>query len=576
MGIGLINSLNYFHDFPDILVFTTDFDELNKIGLSSNVKLVSFENTRYNYGNWHPLIWAKLECFRLDSDVVIFLDSDIIMYKDIHNYINQFLSNKSIFAATPDDEELHEQFHIKIDFLSNKKRKAFNAGFFMTKPKIGVYDKLINLAEKYHEYSIYPEQGILNLFFHSSSWEIFDNNLIIFPWCIRLSETPRLYSMLHFYAPRPQFFGSTGVRPTENSVEFEVLRFKNNYNIEYPIDRIETEFKIREYNQLWSEGILQKLSEYYSIRSTLKISKIKRSFENSIRWVLSSEDEKYFLKQKHESANLDNFKIGALANKLAGNNSYSPSINSNNQGDPVMEFNQRYFVLIDWIPDSEEFQIHPNDIESLVNTITAIIRSNDSISISCNKEFSSQKNKWSLKNPLDYVQYLSYLERLVKGEETSLNDEVTFIKEWLLKVDKIFKKNIYSEKIIHGDLYGDNIIENSKGKLFVIDFDDTYFGYLMSEIATSICFYSGFEKQEDRYTIKKFDWNLSNRLFSNFLKNIALSKIDQTSLNLFLGLSYIRLLIDLNDLDEAIVLPEEVKFCIFKLTGFLKEIKMFN
>jgi len=133
MGKALINALNYFHSFPKIKIYTTDYLELCETLEGNNVQVIDFVPLPYNYADWHPLIWAKIEAFNLDSkETQVFMDVDIIMYSPLTKYIEEFNKSGCAFAAAEDDDPFFFQFKkIPEEFDFYKNNIALNTGLLI-------------------------------------------------------------------------------------------------------------------------------------------------------------------------------------------------------------------------------------------------------------------------------------------------------------------------------------------------------------------------------------------------------------------------------------------------------------
>lgn len=260
MGEAVINALNHYHDRPNIVVFTDDVHAppLHRLGLlHDNVDILPFKPKEYHCGEWHPLIWAKLEAFRLPVDeCVMFLDADMIIYNNLSHFEGMLLSSGKTIGASRDFAPFVKQFNSGFDFRQFFFRHyfaedqclaapAFNAGALVFKPDPAVYRELIALSAHNHNVTFYPEQAILNLFcrIHDGWLELPD--LSVMPFSGRITDTVKTYGMIHFFTPRPEFMAVPVVRQGEPTLDDMMAWFQETHKTPYPIRRIESDYRTR-------------------------------------------------------------------------------------------------------------------------------------------------------------------------------------------------------------------------------------------------------------------------------------------------------------------------------------------
>ena len=264
MATAVINGLNHFHNFPRIIVYTLKSDKqkiANHFKVSMNIEIIEFVNPNLHYGQWHPLIWAKIEAFRLDiKETILFLDSDMIIYNNLQKYFDEFDASNKIVGASPDFAPFVKQFNSGFDFRQFFFRHffesddylmadAFNAGAVMFRPDKMIYNELIKLAKACHEVAFYPEQAILNLLCISKNGWFRMNDLSIMPFSPRiLSENN--YGMLHFFTPRPNVMQTPILRDGEPSLQEMMAWFENRFKVAYPLEKIEDDFIKRLTNKI--------------------------------------------------------------------------------------------------------------------------------------------------------------------------------------------------------------------------------------------------------------------------------------------------------------------------------------
>ncbi|MEI6948656.1 glycosyltransferase [Paraflavisolibacter sp. H34] len=265
MATAVINGLNHYHHLPRIIVYTLKADTekiADHFKRSANVEVIEFTDGGLHYGQWHPLIWAKIEAFRLDiQETVLFLDADMIIYSNLQKYFDDFTASKKLIGASPDFAPFVKQFNSGFDFRqfffrhffnSNNylMEAAFNAGALLFRPDKAVYQELMALARAFHEVAFYPEQAILNLLcLQRDGWHRMDD-LSIMPFSPRILSG-KDYGMLHFFTPRPAVMQAPIIRDGEPGLQEMMAWFEECYGVPYPLEKIEDDFK-RRLENTWS------------------------------------------------------------------------------------------------------------------------------------------------------------------------------------------------------------------------------------------------------------------------------------------------------------------------------------
>lgn len=265
MAQAVINSLNYYHDNCRIIVYSTDSDSdeiLNLKNGHNNIRIIPFNDLGYHYGEWHPLIWAKIEAFNLDIDEpVMFLDVDVIIYRSLSDFFDCFEKSAKIIGASRDFAPFVKQFNGSFDFCqfffnnffqdsSYLTAPAFNAGAIIFRPNKNVYKELKILSENLHHFTFYPEQAILNYYcFINDGWmEIED--LSILPFSSRVLNRNNDIGMLHFFTPRPDCMMNPIIRSGEPTLADVVSLFEKFHKTNYPLAEIEQEYLDRLANKI--------------------------------------------------------------------------------------------------------------------------------------------------------------------------------------------------------------------------------------------------------------------------------------------------------------------------------------
>jgi lipopolysaccharide biosynthesis glycosyltransferase len=263
MAVAVINALNFYHNTPTIVVFSDDVTGSSATRIRSvhkNVTFIPFERYALHYGEWHPLIWAKIEAFRLPvNDCVMFLDADVIIYNNLSRFEDEFLASGKIIGASRDFAPLVKQFNSGFDFrqfffrhyFANDEylhAAAFNAGALIFRPDSSAYSELITLGKRHHEITFYPEQAILNLFARLCDGWLELPDLSVMPFSSRVLEVQPSFGLLHFFTPRPNVMLPAIARQGEPTLDDMRAWFENRFSTPYPLEKLERDFLVRRHN----------------------------------------------------------------------------------------------------------------------------------------------------------------------------------------------------------------------------------------------------------------------------------------------------------------------------------------
>lgn len=239
MGKSIINAINYYHENPRILLFTTSYNNLKSY---KNIEVINFRKYKeFKYLEWHPLIWAKIYAFSLDiQDVIVFLDVDCIMFRDVKELVHKYLDSGKAIGASQDDDSFSSQFKKNI-FSSYNKFKAFNAGALIFKPDKEIYKDLILLTKKYNEITKFPEQAILNLWCaYNNEWQDLESSFMCLPFDSEVLNIEKSF-VLHFFTPRPDFMGNIK-RQDEKTLGEKIRIFETINKEKYPLKKIKEQY----------------------------------------------------------------------------------------------------------------------------------------------------------------------------------------------------------------------------------------------------------------------------------------------------------------------------------------------
>jgi lipopolysaccharide biosynthesis glycosyltransferase len=255
MARSLINSINKYHNSPNIIICSDEKDILSFF-LGNNIEFIEFHNNDLHFSYWHPLIWAKLDAFNISTkETVAILDVDIVMYKSLTKYVNRFEESGQIIGASEDDDNFESQFITEVlcgglKLNCHSDQKALNAGAMLIKPDRNIYKELINLARKYDKYARFPEQAILNMFcIKNNCWFDLGDEFMLLPFSNKVKDVEKVSCLLHFITPRPSFMCDFVQRPNEESLLEKISLFEIRNGYKYPLKKIKNDFEKRLNNE---------------------------------------------------------------------------------------------------------------------------------------------------------------------------------------------------------------------------------------------------------------------------------------------------------------------------------------
>lgn len=260
MATALVHALNHFHPGRPVRVYTLreEREALRRWARAfRDVEVIAYEPSAWlHFGEWHPLVWAKLEAFAAEGDgYQVVLDVDQLLYRALTGCIEEAMDSGRTLSASPDITDLRG--HVLPSFGGEPLEgligvPCFNAGAMVVRPEREVYRELLALAREHHAQVRLPEQAILNLWArrHGGHHDL-GEEFMLQPWSPRVLE-PSPSCLIHFWTPRPGFFGSSPPRSLEPAWEECLERFERETGQRYPLERFERDFTTRLSNTLAS------------------------------------------------------------------------------------------------------------------------------------------------------------------------------------------------------------------------------------------------------------------------------------------------------------------------------------
>lgn len=256
MATALVHSLNHFHPGRPVRVYTLreEHAALRHWARSfRDVEVVPYRPPAdLSFGEWHPLVWAKLEAFTAERPQVV-LDVDQLLYRELSDQVERALASGRLVSASPDITDLRG--HVLPSFSGEPLEAlagvpCFNAGALVVRPSREAYQQLLTLARRHHAEVRLPEQAILNLWArrHGGHHDL-GESFMLQPWSPRVLESSPS-CLIHFWTPRPAFFGSSPTRSLEPALEECLARFERETGRPYPLERFERDFTARLHDAL--------------------------------------------------------------------------------------------------------------------------------------------------------------------------------------------------------------------------------------------------------------------------------------------------------------------------------------
>lgn len=252
MATALVNALGHFHPGKRIRVLTlpSDVQALRDFARTRpDVEVVPYRPPNLDFGEWHPLVWAKLEAFACEDHAAeVVLDVDQILYRPLSGCVAEALASNKPISASPDITDLRG--HVHASFGTDEELAAlvgvpcFNAGAMIVRPSKGAYEEILALARRAHRHVRLPEQAILNLWARSGE-RLHDlgDRLMLEPSSPRILEASIPSCLIHFWTPRPPFFGPSPRRSGEPSWEDCLADFTRKTGQPYPVARFAEDFR---------------------------------------------------------------------------------------------------------------------------------------------------------------------------------------------------------------------------------------------------------------------------------------------------------------------------------------------
>ncbi len=276
MATALVHSLAHFHPGQPIRVFTLPAHaaELERWAQPSRQRGVALDVVAYapdlelSFGEWHPLVWAKLEAFAADpGELQVVLDVDQLLYRSLEACVAEAAAAGKAIAASPDITDLRGHVHASFDagdagsggsavhrLDELRGVPCFNAGAMIIRPSRRAHREMLALARRHHADVRLPEQAILNLWARAAG-EHHDlgEQLMLQPWSPRLLEPAPPSCLVHFWTPRPAFFGNSPRRAEEPAFQECLDEFQRATGQRYPLERFERDFLSRLRGELAEE-----------------------------------------------------------------------------------------------------------------------------------------------------------------------------------------------------------------------------------------------------------------------------------------------------------------------------------
>lgn len=251
MATALVHALCHFHPGKRIRVLTLPADVEHLAAWAATlpgVEIAAYAASNLDFGEWHPLVWAKLEAFASeDHEMEVVLDVDQLLYRPLTECIAEAWLAGKVIAASPDITDLRG--HVRATYTHPEGLEAlrgvpcFNAGAMIVRPSRGAYEELLALARKVHGDVRLPEQAVLNLWARSkNAFCDLGDSLMLQPLSPRLLEPDVPSCLVHFWTPRPPFFGTSPVRSSEPSWDECLHQFERETGSPYPTERFERDY----------------------------------------------------------------------------------------------------------------------------------------------------------------------------------------------------------------------------------------------------------------------------------------------------------------------------------------------
>jgi len=251
MAKALVNAIGHFHPGKRVRVLTlpSSAEAIEAWAADKpDVEVIRYRAPDLEFGEWHPLVWAKLEAFAPRAHALeVVLDVDQILYGPLDDCIAAASASGATISASPDITDLrghvHESFGAPEALEALSGVPCFNAGAMIVRPSRAAYSEILRLAREVHRHVRLPEQAVLNLWARENGGHHdLGDRLMLEPWSPRLLEPKMPSCLVHFWTPRPAFFGTSPLRSSEPAFEACLRDFEERTGRAYPMERFERDF----------------------------------------------------------------------------------------------------------------------------------------------------------------------------------------------------------------------------------------------------------------------------------------------------------------------------------------------
>jgi hypothetical protein len=168
----------------------------------------------------------------------------------VRDHVRRAASSGKILSGSVDMTSLHGHMHPSRmqdpTLAALPEGPCINAGAMIVRPDERAYAEIIAAARAFHPHMWLPEQGVLNVWAHlAGQANDLGDGWMLDPWSPKLVAKTPPSRFVHFWTPRPAFFGDSPLRKNEPLWDECLAAFEKKTGAPYPLARFERDFEER-------------------------------------------------------------------------------------------------------------------------------------------------------------------------------------------------------------------------------------------------------------------------------------------------------------------------------------------
>ncbi|WDV44731.1 phosphotransferase [Clostridiaceae bacterium M8S5] len=308
------------------------------------------------------------------------------------------------------------------------------------------------------------------------------------------------------------------------------------------------------------DELIECINNTYNI-SVLNIEEINMNWGSRLCCKVKSHEERFFLKEKPFYLDKKEFEHALEIYSIFETKGVKiANIKRTMKHKLTFNFSNRIFCLIKWLDGDKLWYIkESNNYFELGETCACLACASmelpkGEVTIPlCREEQLLDITENSI-NMLFEV-----LKKNFCAERYSFNKKIVEFERKLIKQYNSINWDKFEYSWLHGDFHGNNVIKNKGNQLYIIDYDDLFWGYRLIDLVWCCVIHSVWilEKLKIRNSI---DYSIMKNIVKGYKKRIKLSEAEKASFDFVFRVLILRSLIEMFSLtDETVKVSENVK-----------------